>query len=368
MLKRKLYILVLFTLLSAVVLSGCYPTGERRAGGSSGQLGEDNTKIEVEKGDMRANIYNLPTDYPTEIPIIDISLREWDIKELERLFIDGKTITEYYEFESDLSSDITRYVYLAADVDGNDYWLVYEPGRINAAYKDDRGNEVASLMSICDYLCVDKVFNDDDLASFPKSDAVKRVNKVLEDIGLTNVSEPDIWSVTAEKANELYAENFSGELFWTEKDDIYILNYSLQYNNIPIITDEKAIPSLRNKSFGGAKVTAVVSKDRIISFDCHNIFSEDQTSTSKVSVNYTPPEAFETLIPVYENIKLGYTLDYYDCRLVYYAVDRTDDRLTYSFAPAWQFDYSYEDNLIGITQNFELVSADKGIRIVNPEG
>lgn len=377
MLKQKIFSLIFLALFSTVVLSGCYPTGNRLPvkNGSSDQLTgsdpiiKDDTKIEVERGELRANIYNLPTDYPSEIPVIDLSFREWDIKELERLFIGNNTITEYYEFESDLSPNITRYVYIVDDGDGNDFWLVYEPGRFEIDDRTDHADEVSSLMSVCDYLCMDKVFNDGDLAAFPKSDAVERVNKVLEDVGLTNVSEPEIWSVTAEKANELFAKYFGEDApFWTEKDEVYILSYSLLYNNIPIITEEKAIPALRNKSFRGSKVTAIVSKNRILSFRCSKIFSEDQSSDSKVSVNYSPAEAFETLIPVYENIKLGYTLDFYKCKLVYMAVNRKD-RLNYSFAPAWQFDYSYEDSLDGtITQNFELVSADKGIRIVNPEG
>lgn len=357
-------------------LSGCYPTGERRVESTTiltsnsepNEKGEiDNTKIELEVGDMRANIYNLPTEYPAEAPVITLTLREWDVEELKQKFIGENTIKEDF---STFNENVSRYGYVVTDSNGDDYWFVSEQGRFELEYEDDYASWAQFIGSICeDGHCFDKLVGSAELAGFTKADAMKRVDKIIEKLGLSNITEPEIWSVTADKANDFFADyKHEDEVHWTQDEEVYIMKYTQTYNDIPIITKDKAIPTIRRGFFNGTAITAIVSKDRILSFKCSKVFSDEPTIGSTAAVKYSPVEAFDTLVPIYKNIKLGYTLDYYNCKLVYRACDRTDDYLTYSFTPAWQFDYSYENRTIGIAQGFELVDADTGVRIVNPEG
>ncbi len=289
---------------------------------------------------------DLPENTPSELSALKLTLKKWDKEEMEKILLDGKEIEEKSERECEFYPNEKHYSYDTQD----QFHVYFEPGRFCIDDKAALGGEF-KYGSVDSYGEYDYMASGEELSAFSREDAVKRVNKVLDELGIKNYGQPKISPITAEFANTVLAsikehnDKIGGEFDytpWTAEDEIYVLRYPLVYEFAELSDDSLMIPQ---KLWGvdGSRIDAVVTKDKIIRIYGSDIYDENYEVTNKIPVNYDSAKALEKLKEFYSNLALDTPIKYYKCKLVYMPSDVTDDFMTVSYTPAWQF-YGYSES------------------------
>lgn len=309
---------------------------------------------------------DLPENTPSELSAIKLTLKKWDKEEMEKLLLDGKEIEEKNEHDCDFYPNEKHYSY-----DTKDQFRVYfEPGRFCIDDKAALGGEF-KYGSVDSYGQYDYMASDEELSAFSREDAVKRVNKVLDELGIINYGQPKISPITADFANAVLAkmkehnDKIGGEFDytpWTAEDEIYVLRYPLVYEFAELSDDALLIPQ-KSWAINGSRIDAVVTKDKIIRIYGSDIYDENYEITNKIPVNYDSAQALEKLKEFYSNLALDTPIKYYKCKLVYMPSDVTDDFMTVSYTPAWQF-YGYSESEGNKHQEMQYFYADTGYRYI----
>lgn len=366
--------IIVFMLAS--LLGGCYPSEPNRdssidhenLGSSSDDTVGRDPHINLNTDGFIADI-DLPANIPSELPQIRLKLRKWDKDFMEKTLLGGKTIVEFDENECQFIRGEKLYSY-----DTDDQIRVYfEPGRFGYDDKKALGGEF-KYGSVYQQAYNDFTANDDELSAFSRDDAVTRVNKFLDSLGIANYGEPRITPITAEFAKSVLSEfkengEKLGEPFeytpWTTNEEIYFLRYPLIYGTAELCDKSISIPQKEASTFGSC-INAVISKDKIISVTGWDIFEKNYEEIGKVSVNYGALPAFEKLKDHYSNLVLVEPINFYKCKLVYLANDMSDDWMTVSFTPAWEF-FGYADQpffWLGKYQYIDYYYVDTGFRYI----
>lgn len=386
--KRRLSALAVITALTAL-LSGCYPAGQAPAPigeSESEQTGDSNPVLPFPDNIILE--MDLPKNTPSEVPSVILTLKKWDKEEIKNLFFDGKVIT--YENEID-EKHMPGEKFNCWDTE--DEMVAMRPGRIHYDNKAVLGGEfrygTVYHYGTNDCTVIDDSYaSDEELSAFSHADAKKLAQEMIDKLGITNLGEPRIISVHANLANKIleqfkgWKEN-AGETFeytpWTENEEIYVLRYpqvfentELAMNNINYTTSPSRIGTVTEMP----GVIAVVNKDKILSFQATGIFSEKYELGEKFSVKYNSNQALEKFREYLSNCVWDSTIKYYSCKLVYIPYTGTDDNLTVSFKPAWEFAgfekrdksdaeyYSELDLTLHGAQFYEYFYADTGHRYV----
>lgn len=282
----------------------------------------------------------------TEIPILKVRHKEWDEDMINENFIAPRNDLTHKEYPSDLLVDDTYDVYIGEEGEGKDaYWLVYENGRLTVETRRDfikygYGTLAAGLGSFS----FGEYYDAEEIALFPKEDAVRRGNALMDTIGIKNYSEPEVYAITADKANAILDGEWKDKQNnphyyekWTEENEIYILTYSLEYNGIPV-TDVccRSVGGL----FVGSSVEMIVTKDEIISLDAYSIFSDEYEVGESVEVNCTEEKAIEMAMKYYDDGRFE-TIKILDCEIVYMPIDEYDfEERIVTLVPMWKVDVS----------------------------
>lgn len=354
-------------MLSAVMLTGCFPTGEVVI--PDGGLGMDELLAMAEGVENLSLDLTLPADYPDEVPQVTVKVREWDNDRLREIFIDGKNIIEQYEYESDLFPEETYYVYYTDD----GYVCGFEPGHVFLRHNEKNNAGYDLFTSMFYYYHCEDMLTADSLDGFPLSDATGRVNELLDNIGISNYSEPYVYAVSAEKANmwlekeahkqkELWGEDTEVKT-WGEENEAYILRYPLQYGYIPVETDTVTVKV--NYAYLDTYIEAIVTRDDIISLDCRGIYSEEYETGPVVSINWSPTDALSRLITDLSKAVITDPLTFYDCRFVYAPTGIQDDG-SVILSPVWHFEYAKETEISaedGGIKRVEYINAQTGNKI-----
>ena len=206
---RKTLIPATLSVLTAVTLTGCFPTGEvsdpapsqtapaTSTAPTSGDASEPsdtsapaNTVLTV--GDKVTIDVTPPASYPSEVPIIKCHLRDFraESEDMKKLFLDGKEIDR-----EESSANLTNYIttdggVLTVNYTGN---LTYEPQA--PLYIDDEDKQfVIGIQKTCaeNLIKTENYFPhmDDELDGFPRSDAVKRAGEFVDKLNIINLSAP----------------------------------------------------------------------------------------------------------------------------------------------------------------------------------
>lgn len=348
---KKRFIQAAAAITLAALLGGCYPTerkavSDRTSSQSSKQDGQ--TPVLPLPDDIEADI-QLPEKAQDEIASVTLRLKTWNGEEIKKMFFDGKELT--YENESDEVFFPGEKFYCW---ETNDITVAVEPGRIYYADKSALGGK-SQYGTVVQYSFDDNSLTDDcyasdeELAAFSREDAKKRVNEMLNKLGITNLGEPRIISFRAELANKIlpmfkeWKDRFE-EPFeyvpWTEDDEVYILRYSQIYENTELASMSVNYPYPGNggNSTRDPGIIAIVSKDKILQVHGMTICAENYSTGESFPVNYTAERAWEKLNEYLSNLVLNETIiKYYGCKLVYIPYIGTEDNMTVSFKPAWEF-------------------------------
>ncbi len=338
------------------ILAACSITGCSAVDNSTTAPAENGApeRGAVEQAALAANaspeVINIEKEEQT-LPVIKTKLKEWDEDKLKAMFVDTRDNLVLTEYPSDIPDDYTYKVYKndwEDDID-DDFWLVYENGRIRMDdYSDSEKYGYRFLASAIYPYSLGEYFNDEEIALFPKEDAVNRANALLDELGIKNYSEPEVFALTADKANaELDRDNYDTYEKWTADDEVYVLRYSLEYNGIKLTEIHQDDIGGR---FVGSKVILIVTKDDIISINADYIFSDEYEETGEtVTVKCTKEQAleiadkyFKATLRRYEDPESDVKVQ--NCEIVYIPLDDYDFDTGYiSLAPMWRVDITYAD-------------------------
>lgn len=322
--KRKLKFSIPAILLT-VMLSGCYPTGEKKPAdlGTETYVG----KVSEKAGSVEFD-YEIQPDLPAQAPRIKLKLKELDHEKVISVLLKDKNV-KTTKVEGIYETDDNCRLGVGAG------FSFYNFGVADST--KNFGNIASGYKKIC-------YASDEQLKSFPSDEAVERVNKILDEIGIENYGEPYIIPITPEMGNaELeknglaFAETEEERLnytLWEEDDGIYVLKYMFNCNGIDITP--KGLKTLKGShSTTGADITAYVTKDCIFYLDVpfyYDITVLDTTVDLKFGAGY----ASNQLIDRYTKITPRHQTFFTDCNLVYAPYEYVE-KGEYIFTPVWRF-------------------------------
>jgi len=331
----------------AILLTGCYPTGEKELPSDKQEIssdaqedpsGGDHTvepfdgKVSEKIGNVEFN-YEISPDFPTQAAKIKLKPKQLNEELVKNVLLRDKTITSESEGRYETSDGCVL-------LSGFD--IIFADSGIG----DSRKN-FGNIASVYDDFCRS---SSEQLKSFPSMDAVERVNKVLDEIGVENYGEPCIIPISPEEGNA-YLEEHGGftkikdpndvsdennYTFWTEDDGIYILKYQFKFNGIDISHGNlKTLETAR--TIIGADITAYVTKDDIFYLEINSLYDIASLNEETVDLKFDAAYASNALIEHYSQLTaVRYPTFFTECKLEYIPVERTDDNEVI-FAPAWCF-------------------------------
>lgn len=361
MCKLKLFKTIPIIIGLSLALTGCYPTGDTNvdisgekpvSSSSKAQIGdismssaqapsEPSTKYESEQFTVDLNF---PLDVPPQVSEIELKPRYWDNDKLREIFIGENEITSETDYKSDGFPDEKRFVVYF----GNNMRLIYEPMNISCECRDDISGVQSSIASSIDAKWTDS-FPNEELRSFSKSDALARVQNIIDKLEITNVGEPVIRSVSAEKGNELISGKTTIDKEGNEytlpklndEDEFYFITFPLVYNNIELSQHLRMNADLK-KSHTPSYIKAVVTKNAIVEFTCSRIYASELKAGEIISINCGAKDAVNALVKYYTDTFQMSSATLLGCKLVYITKYVSGGQCRV-FTPIWQFS-GYEIN------------------------
>lgn len=284
-----------------------------------------------------------------QVSKIRVKAKKWDEEKLKELFISPEESFDLTVNNSDMFVGNKFYVYDGVKENGEEFWLVYETGRLTAEYRSNSKGQhsIATTLGVYDF---GDFFGDKDLSLFTREDAKNMVSPVLAELGITNAGEPEVHAFSAENANKYLStqthyvskQDDTGCAYpeWSAEDEIYVLRYPLMYNDLPLSTVSSSTGMLGNKwtPFAGSFIDVIVTKDGILSIESYQLFSSEYEEAEDVAINCDYESALEKGNEYFtdwtgEFNSMGY-MGIYDyeiesCKLVYVPIFDDEDYAKY---------------------------------------
>lgn len=322
-------------LLSVVLtLSGCYPTGEPSIPSDIQNMPAQNFvgKVSEKAGDAEFN-YEISTDLPTQMPKIKLKPKQIDEELVKKVLLRDKTINP----EADRPDWVIETTDGSVLCIGGD-WISFADGRV-----DDNRSNFATIANTYNRFSLS---SSEQLTSFSSREAVERVNKILDELGIENYGEPYIIPISHEVGNAdlkkygVHTTNRDQSRddydLWTEDDGIYILKYRLDLNGTDICSGNLKTPD-SIKTIQGADITAYVTKDLVFYLEVGSWYDVVSLNEEPADLKFSAGYASDSLITLYSKIStLKYPTSFTDCKMEYVPAEYTDNG-EIIFTPAWCF-------------------------------
>lgn len=352
---------------SAVMLSGCYPTGMIQNSNEEGQKTVYEIAEEIDNFTLSLTLSEDTENIPAEISKIRVTFQTWDNNKILELFLGGEPITEQYEYDDSSFKDGKNNVYFTES-----RYLGIRAGSISFVDQSVPEYGYVNLASRFKSFFLDEDFSYAEECSFPKSDAVNRANGILDEIGIQNYFLSETWAITADIANNIFAdatytvwyEDKTFEEFpfaqWTKDDEAYVLLYSVSYEELPVMTRSASFAGEFRPS--GSCIYVVITKDKIISFECTYIYSERYETLEDIPVSISAQTSLENVVQYFSKQHLTTPCELFDCKLVYAPIESADLG-TFILIPMWEFDYgTYGGDFGGLFMDRIYVDVQNGNR------
>lgn len=314
----------------------------------------------------------LPNNYPSQVPLLKAGLHEFKEGVPEKLFLDDAGLVldkDYYIYDHpDEKSHV--YVDKASDL----LLMGYGDGDISNYYRE--GNfQYISIRSAFDCYKMTNFFSDTALDGFTAEDAISKGNELLAQLGITNAGAPEVWAITADKANEYIAsqtwEKKDGTPQkvdeWTADDEVYFLTYPIEFNGVPVSTHfvNSGYGDGRDGSFtfnSGSYIEMTVRKDRIATIQGYQIFSDGAEITGTADIAVTPQQALDTVVEHYNNSDFNEVFDISpitvnSCSLIY-LVDHNFTTGEYTLRPVWEIGVEWKHNTVNCSETYRHLYED----------
>lgn len=337
---KKIKILKFLALcLPLTLLTACFPSGELLGEDGENVSGQINS-IVSENDRLDMEIGSLPDENISRLPTVKVKIMEWGENKVKKEFLDGQAdVFLNDEAPSDRFPNETAYYY----TDKKGYSLVYDPGRISVNYYSSSTFGYGTLSINARTYRFDDFFTDDSISLLSKDEAIKRCTDIMENIGLTNYSEPIVYAITKDKANQYWHDKMYDEYEeyadWTsEEEEIYVMRFPIEYNEIPVtMTLGSDVETYgRVVLFSGSYVDFVVTKDDVYSLESWNVFSPEFETGETVDIGCSAENALKIAMEYYDSLTAsGLTCKVFDCKLVYVPREMYDDKY-FTLVPMWE--------------------------------
>lgn len=326
---------ILLLAICGIYLTGCFPSGNLHESYVEEQADNDSTsEIKFENETLKAEL-ELPTEYPSSLPVIHTCAEALNIDDVAEIAFgdnDDNISKEYIENRS-------RYIYETNNVNvfvDPTQTCVYNVGA------EEKYSIMTTVESFYDTYIFGQFFNNNEIEGFSREEAIQKVNDVLNKLGVNNLCEPEIYTVTGAEANAGLSDftGSEGDQHFSLLDDdeaFYILEYRYQYEGISL--SEVLAPSVGIKTnFGNPNISVILSEDELLSLEIEGYFSADYSKDENVSIVVTPKEALQRTIEYLDTTAVSNDTTIYNCELVYIVSESKGyDR---TLVPAWRFDIS----------------------------
>lgn len=336
-------------LITVITLCGCFP---------SGMSGDKDTDYEsVLREASKIENFTLDLDLPDEtretFPAIYAELKEWDPNVLRAVFLENK-VDEHYEYAGNDFPEESRY----ADLTEKNI-LCYEHGNISySTYKEGSNQELVSQHLVCSFVrqdC-DTAGLKDDLSLFTMDEALLRCEALLTKLGISNIGEPTVYSVTKEYAAKV------ADLDWQDGDEVYYIEYPIRYNDIDVNQYDITILGTDYFSSTECRISMIIAFNKILEFEC-NHYADFYMVSEESDRILTSQEAVSVLVNHFSSVKNLEKNEFHSIRLVYVPVDVNG--IGFIYEPAWLFEGIKTltiDNDEFKEKTYELIYAKTGIR------
>lgn len=333
--------------ICSLLLSACYPTGEQTLSVDDNNLivkqiedivsGNEHLKIDV---DIPKNII--------EIPEINVKVMEWNDAKLYKIFLASRSNLTYYEYPSDYFEGENYQLY--DDESSNEaYRLIVQSGFLSSQIRREFSKYgYGTMLSALGTYCFENYFTEEDIDLFSKEDAIKRCISFLKEVDITNYAPPEIYAITANKANKYWEEkNYTEYEEWTSENEIYILRFPIEYNGISVTTTCSSSRDIGGHGgyFVGSYIDFIITEDEIIYMDSFAIFSPEYEIGEYVTINCSAENALKIAAEHYDSIIFGDNdIKILRCELVYVPYEQHDEK-NFTLIPMWRIDASiYREN------------------------
>ena len=349
-------VITLTTLAGA--LCGCFPTGTLE------KWGGEYEKVLEKAADIKNLSLNLdiPEETPKAIPTLYTGLKEWEPYVIHEAFLDEE-ITEHFEYNGNYFPKEKRYVDLTSS-----NMICYEHGCVfDSVFFDDIKDKAVPRKFACSYT-FERNLNftdyDKELSLFSRKEALARADKLLEQLGITNVGEPIVYPITKEYAAKI-AQCSVEETEWSDEDEVYYIIYPIRYGDIDLLQYDINILGAEYYNETRSYVSVTMTFDKLIEFDC-KFYSDNYSFSDNSEEIISASKAAEILVDYFAAIENLEKTEFTSVKLVYAPAGLHNVGFVYE--PAWLFEGVKTFNINGELfpqKTCELIFAKTGVRAAN---
>lgn len=351
--NSKLVKSIILLVSGMLFLSACYPSGgQSLLSGDDISIGEQIEDIVSSNEHLEVDAE--PKQSAVKVPKINVTVMEWDDEKLNELFLASRPDLEYYEFPSDYYTS-ENYKLYEDETSDEAYWLVVQDGFLSSEIRREFSKYgYGTMQSSLGLYRFEDYFTDNSISLFSKEEAITRCTALLEEVGITNHAEPEVYAIIANKAN-VYWENEEYIEYekWTADDEVYILRFPIEYNNIPVTTvcsNDREIGG-HGGYFVGSYIDFIADENEIIYMDCFTIFSPEYETGENIEIKCGAENALKIAAKYYDSIVLGEKdIKISGCELVYVPYEQHDEK-NFTLIPMWRIDacvYNEGTDLMGL--------------------
>ena len=352
--KNKLLIVIL---MLTTMLTGCFPSGELNRSSEPAASTSNNTGTSDSSDSGSASepaAFTVPNDlehvsfevelpdgYPTELPVIKAKEHIFDEEEKQKIipifFGEKEVRTGKY---NDYYADGGAHMFF------RDTSFTYE---VDYFYENDEEKQLiytirrtASYDAESLYMRYPNI--NSELPGFPRSEAKKRADELVEKLGIKYLREPTVYTFTSEDVNvKLQGQITTGgkeggdpiDVSLPKEDQFYLIRYILEYDGIPIPR------YISNSIFGDVYHTApytdiILTKDELVYCDCYGIFDELEV-TDTASINCGSETVLSKMYDYYsfKDERMEYRLEYYSLDFAYVTYESDYNTKEFVYKPLW---------------------------------
>lgn len=264
------------TILSCIVLTGCFPTGELSQSNNSAPL--NNTELNASPREELVYNLSIPNEYVDTYSPFKCRMKQPDSSfEIAEKLFPGSTVDTTEILDRPEEENYKLY-------QKSDSFLCFQDGRVymNKPTEIEFGFIESALDMAVPYTMLREEFPQTNSDSLPIADYVSEMDRIINEIGV-EVGEPKVFAFdkkTGKYINKKYFPGVSGRDF--VKDDCCIIKYDILANGLPLADyhyyeingQQEWVP--RPSSIKG-----YFDEDGMLCFDCDGLLDNIEADESK---------------------------------------------------------------------------------------
>ena len=337
--SKKIYSLIVLVICVITIFTGCFPSSESSQESKITTLDTANVKKESH---IKKSLSSINIDANIVYPKVDcfdtykVEMVEFDLNELETIFIKDKNNIEITKETDTDYSDYTAYI---LNSDNENLGIFRDFFEYTTSDYDDLSYFLTSQDYPVGFEDMADCFKSKQLSSIDKEDALETVMKVMNKLNLPVNKNPEIYSLDSKSLNSRSAslntekeyKEMNMKYKFSKSDEAYLFVFHSQTNSLNhcdrfISIFQDGIPSY------GGEVYAVVNSKGLIMFGAYGMYDIKETLSKDKSIIDTDT-VFNIINNKYKNIKADVTV--VSLEPCYFPIKKTSTAETAELTPVW---------------------------------